>query len=134
MRAPFLGCCLCLSKNLVVSVALRHGKKVEEAAGLFGYRFTIGGEIVHGRKVGRTLNYPTANLVLADDLLAHGIYAVRFRRADGSLHDGVASYGRRPTFDDGAALFEDGTAELADDADVGDEEGEEGEEGEEDAD
>ena len=35
---------------------------------------------------------------------------------------------------DGAALFEDGTAELADDADVGDEEGEEGEEGEEDAD
>ena len=88
-----------------IRAALRDGK-VEEAAGLFGYRFTIGGEIVHGRKVGRTLNYPTANLVLADDLLAHGIYAVRFRRADGSLHDGVASYGRRPTFDDGAALFE----------------------------
>ncbi|RFC65344.1 bifunctional riboflavin kinase/FAD synthetase [Fulvimarina endophytica] len=79
---------------------------VEAAAGLLGYRFTIEGEIVHGKKLGRTLGYPTANLVLEDDLLAHGIYAVRLRRADGTLLDGVASYGRRPTFDDGAALFE----------------------------
>ena len=39
--------------------------------------------------------------------LAHGIYAVRLRRADGSLHDGVASFGRRPTVeDDGQALLE----------------------------
>ncbi len=80
---------------------------VTGAATLFGYRWTIRGEIVHGQKLGRTLGYPTANLVLAgDDLLAHGIYAVRLRRADGSIHDGVASFGRRPTFDNGAALFE----------------------------
>ena len=80
---------------------------VAGAANLFGYRWTIGGQIVHGQKLGRTLGYPTANLVLADDdILAHGIYAVRLRRADGSLHDGVASFGRRPTFDNGAALFE----------------------------
>ena len=39
--------------------------------------------------------------------LRHGIYAVRLRRADGSLHDGVASFGRRPTVDvDGAPLLE----------------------------
>nr|WP_148227578.1 bifunctional riboflavin kinase/FAD synthetase [Fulvimarina pelagi] len=88
-----------------IRAALREGR-VEEAAGLLGYRFTIRGEIVHGKKLGRTLGFPTANLVLQDELLAHGIYAVRLRRADGSLHDGVASYGRRPTFDDGAALFE----------------------------
>ena len=80
---------------------------VAGAAKLFGYRWTIRGEIVHGQKLGRTLGYPTANLVLADDdILAHGIYAVRLRRADGTLHDGVASFGRRPTFDNGAALFE----------------------------
>ncbi|MBB3936827.1 bifunctional riboflavin kinase/FAD synthetase [Aureimonas phyllosphaerae] len=77
------------------------------AAGLLGYRWTIEGTVSHGAKLGRTLGYPTANMVLPDDgLLAHGIYAVRLRRADGSLHDGVASYGRRPTFDNGAALFE----------------------------
>ena len=86
------------------------------AAALFGYRWTIRGEIVHGRKLGRTLGYPTANLVLAeDDILAHGIYAVRLRRADGSLHDGVASLGRRPTFDNGAVLFETFLFDFADD-------------------
>lgn len=80
---------------------------VAAAAGLLGYRWTIEGTVSHGAKLGRTLGYPTANMVLPDDgLLAHGIYAVRLRRADGSLHDGVASYGRRPTFDNGAALFE----------------------------
>ncbi|KTQ95817.1 riboflavin biosynthesis protein RibF [Aureimonas ureilytica] len=80
---------------------------VAAAAGLLGYRWTFEGVIGHGAKLGRTLGYPTANMVLGEDcVLAHGIYAVRLRRADGSLHDGVASFGRRPTFDNGAALFE----------------------------
>jgi riboflavin kinase/FMN adenylyltransferase len=80
---------------------------VAAAAACLGYRWTIEAPVVHGQKIGRTLGYPTANMAFAsDDLLAHGIYAVRFRRADGTLHDGVASYGRRPTFDNGAALFE----------------------------
>jgi riboflavin kinase/FMN adenylyltransferase len=39
--------------------------------------------------------------------LRPGIYAVRFRRADGMLHDGVASFGYRPTVtEDGAPLLE----------------------------
>nr|WP_210285931.1 bifunctional riboflavin kinase/FAD synthetase [Aureimonas jatrophae] len=77
------------------------------AAALLGYRWTFRGEVVHGAKLGRTLGYPTANMVLPEDgLLAHGIYAVRLRRGDGALHDGVASFGRRPTFDNGHALFE----------------------------
>jgi riboflavin kinase/FMN adenylyltransferase len=80
---------------------------VAEAAALLGYRWTVQAPVVHGQKLGRTLGYPTANMAFErDDLLGHGIYAVRFRRADGALFDGVASYGRRPTFDNGAALFE----------------------------
>lgn len=80
---------------------------VAAAAGLLGYRWTFEGTVGHGAKLGRTLGYPTANMTLGEDaVLAHGIYAVRMRRADGSLHDGVASFGRRPTFDNGAALFE----------------------------
>ena len=43
---------------------------------------------------------------MPETMLKFGIYAVRLRRADGTLHDGVASFGRRPTFDNGAALFE----------------------------
>ena len=79
-----------------------------EAAGLLGYRFTVQAEVMGGQKLGRTLGFPTANMKLpADAALRHGIYAVRFRRQDGSLHDGVASFGRRPTVDEyGAPLLE----------------------------
>ncbi|MBO0903884.1 bifunctional riboflavin kinase/FAD synthetase [Jiella sonneratiae] len=80
---------------------------VAGAAALLGYRWTIEGTVQRGAQLGRTLGYPTANVTLQPEtMLSFGIYAVRLRRADGSLHDGVASYGRRPTFDDGAALFE----------------------------
>ncbi|MGN6764532.1 MAG: bifunctional riboflavin kinase/FAD synthetase [Rhizobiaceae bacterium] len=81
---------------------------VAQAAGLLGYRYTVEAEVSKGRQLGRTLGYPTANMALpADTDLAHGIYAVKFHRADGTLHDGVASFGRRPTVEeDGAALLE----------------------------
>jgi riboflavin kinase/FMN adenylyltransferase len=38
--------------------------------------------------------------------LAHGIYGVRFATADGAVRDGVASYGRRPTFGGGDPVLE----------------------------
>lgn len=81
---------------------------VAGAAGLLGYRYTVEAPVTGGRKLGRTLGFPTANMVLPpESALRHGIYAVRLRRADGSLHDGVASFGRRPTIDDeGAPLLE----------------------------
>lgn len=82
--------------------------EVAEAAGLLGYRFTVEAEVVHGRKLGRTLGYPTANMVLPEPaVLGHGIYAVRLRRPDGTVHDGVASFGRRPTVEsEGVPLLE----------------------------
>lgn len=77
-----------------------------QAAGLLGYRFTVEAEVSHGQKLGRTLGFPTANMVLPDTVaLRHGIYAVRLRRPDGSLHDGVASFGRRPTVEDGGKVL-----------------------------
>lgn len=81
---------------------------VVEAAGQLGYRYTVEAEIIDGKKLGRTLGYPTANMQLPPEVeLRNGIYAVRFRRPDGSLHDGVASYGRRPTVtSNGAPLLE----------------------------
>lgn len=82
--------------------------EVAEAAGLLGYRFAVEAPVTRGKQLGRTLGYPTANMVLPPETsLMHGIYAVRLRRAAGSLHDGVASFGRRPTVDeDGAPLLE----------------------------
>lgn len=79
---------------------------VASANGLLGYRWFALGEIRHGAKRGRDLGYPTANMRLPDGCgLRHGIYAVRMR-VDGAMRDGVASFGRRPTFDNGAPLLE----------------------------
>lgn len=82
--------------------------EVAQAAGLLGYRFTVQARVEHGRKLGRELGFPTANMSLAPAVrLRHGIYAVRLRRADGSLHDGVASFGSRPTVtEEGVPLLE----------------------------
>lgn len=88
-----------------IRAALAEGD-VARANALLGYRWFVMAEVRHGDKRGRTLGYPTANLALADCGLAHGIYAVRIGLPDGTVKDGVASYGRRPTFDDGAPLLE----------------------------
>lgn len=91
--------------------------EVAEAAGLLGYRFTVEAVVQHGRKLGRELGFPTANMALEDSCtLKEGIYAVRLRRADGTLHNGVASFGRRPTVtDDGAPLLETYVFDFSDD-------------------
>ncbi|MDO9415633.1 bifunctional riboflavin kinase/FAD synthetase [Pararhizobium sp.] len=81
---------------------------VSQAAGLLGYRYTVSAEVIDGQKLGRTLGYPTANMQLPPEVtLRSGIYAVRFRRPSGRIHDGVASFGRRPTVtENGAPLLE----------------------------
>lgn len=74
---------------------------------LLGYAYRVSGKVIKGQQLGRTLGFPTANLALpVEATLAHGIYAVRVQFEDGTMGDGVASYGRRPTFDNGPALLE----------------------------
>jgi len=69
--------------------------------------FAIEGEVVHGDKLGRTIGFPTANMLLGSYLRpAYGIYAVRVRLADGRVLDGAANLGIRPTFDPPKELLE----------------------------
>jgi riboflavin kinase / FMN adenylyltransferase len=71
-----------------------------------GREWLVRAIVAHGDKRGRLLGYPTANLMLHKDVtLKHGIYAVR-ALLDGITHAAVASFGRRPTFDDGAPKLE----------------------------
>jgi riboflavin kinase/FMN adenylyltransferase len=82
---------------------------------LLGHRWRLRGEVVHGDKRGRLLGYPTANMVLSpDNQLRHGIYAVRLC-IDGIWRPAVASFGRRPTFDDGAPRLESFVFDFAGD-------------------
>jgi riboflavin kinase / FMN adenylyltransferase len=80
--------------------------RLAEAAELLGYPWFVSGTVIHGDKRGRELGFPTANLQLdAACGLRHGIYAVRVALG-GRRYDGVASFGRRPMFDNGSVLLE----------------------------
>jgi riboflavin kinase/FMN adenylyltransferase len=79
------------------------------AAALLGRPHEVRGPVVHGDgRGGPQLGFPTANLLVADDIAlpADGIYAGYFTRADGTVHDAAISVGRRPTF------YEPGTAPV----------------------
>ena len=92
-----------------IRMALAEGQ-IEEASLMLGGPWFVTGEVIHGEKRGRDLGYPTANIRLDKNCgLKHGIYAVRVARGEGKdqrRFDGVASFGRRPTFDNGAPLLE----------------------------
>jgi riboflavin kinase/FMN adenylyltransferase len=80
--------------------------RVVEAAELLGAPWFVAGEVIHGEKRGRELGFPTANVRLDPSCgLKHGIYAVRVAVGE-RRYDGVASFGTRPMFDDGAPLLE----------------------------
>ncbi|WP_291687434.1 bifunctional riboflavin kinase/FAD synthetase [Bradyrhizobium sp.] len=92
-----------------IRMALAEGQ-IDDATRMLGAPWFVSGEVIHGEKRGRDLGFPTANIRLdANCGLKHGIYAVRVGRGQGEdqvRFDGVASFGRRPTFDNGAPLLE----------------------------
>lgn len=70
---------------------------VEAGARLLGDPFQVAGEVVRGEERGRTIGYPTANLLPDARYVtpAHGVYACM---ANGT-HPAAVSIGVRPTFD-----------------------------------
>jgi riboflavin kinase/FMN adenylyltransferase len=77
--------------------------EVELASRFLGAPFQLRGEVVHGDERGRTLGFPTANLVPDEALVCpgHGIYVAR---ADDDACSAV-SIGVRPTFGTGRGLL-----------------------------
>jgi riboflavin kinase/FMN adenylyltransferase len=85
-----------------VREALTRGQPAEAAA-ILGHYWEIEGRVEHGAARGRSIGFPTANLRLGEyQRPATGVYVVRAGIDQGGAtvwHDGVANYGRRPTFD-----------------------------------
>ncbi len=75
---------------------------VEQADRFLGAPFQLRGEVVEGDRRGRTIGFPTANIVPDESLVCpgHGVYAAR---ADGSC--AAVSVGVRPTFGTGRAVL-----------------------------
>jgi riboflavin kinase/FMN adenylyltransferase len=79
---------------------------VAAAARFLGAPFQMRGTVAHGDKRGRTLGFPTANLVPDPALMVpdHGVYACR-AEVDGESHVAAVSIGVRPTFKTGRGLL-----------------------------
>jgi len=79
------------------------GGAVEYADRLLGAPFQVRGEVVHGEKRGRTLGFPTANLVPPDGFVVpgHGVYACVAHLDTGESVPAATSIGVRPMFKTG---------------------------------
>jgi riboflavin kinase/FMN adenylyltransferase len=80
--------------------------EVDVARRFLGAPFQMRGTIVHGDKRGRTLGFPTANLVPDNALTVpgHGVYACR-AEVEGATHVAAVNVGVRPTFKTGRGLL-----------------------------
>lgn len=65
---------------------------------LLGYPYSITGEVLHGREIGRTLGLPTTNLIPEKEKLLppNGVYATRTVIA-GEVFEGITNIGYKPT-------------------------------------
>ena len=81
-----------------VRQALRDGDPATATLHL-GRPWQVRGEVIEGRRLARTLNFPTANLLLSEYVRPqYGVYVIRAHTARG-LIGGVANVGVRPTVD-----------------------------------
>ena len=82
-----------------VREALGQGRMLD-AASLLGRPYSISGHVVHGRKLGRNLGFPTLNLRFAHwKPAASGIFAVQVHGLSDAPLPGVANLGIRPSLD-----------------------------------
>ena len=104
-QAQELPCCVVPELKLEdVTVSSSHIRtllesgKLEEAQAFLGHPHILSGEVVSGRKLGRTLGIPTANLALPIDAvnLPHGVYACKAQVGE-DTYLAVTNIGNRPT-------------------------------------
>lgn len=86
--------------------AIRDGN-LDAAEQMLGRPYAVCGTVVEGRKLGRTIGFPTANLATGDaQLPPDGVWVVRAQFSDGSEFPGVANLGLRPTVDGQSHILE----------------------------
>lgn len=80
-----------------IRMLLEQGE-MEEAARFLGHPHFLTGEVVGGRHLGHKLGFPTANLLLPEEIICprNGVYACRVRY-NGKAYMAVANVGHRPT-------------------------------------
>ncbi len=87
--------CRIISSSLIRGL-LERGR-VEEAGQYLGRPYAVAGRVVHGRQVGRSIGFPTANLRTENEILPEGVF-ITLVRVGKAFHPSVANIGFRPTF------------------------------------
>ena len=83
-----------------VRTALQDGD-MESVKQLMGRPYRVSGHVIHGKKLGRTLGFPTLNVRVSPRTAARfGIYVVRVHGLGPGPLPGIASLGLRPTTDE----------------------------------
>jgi len=80
--------------------------RVDEAGALLGHPYFVDGTVVEGRRRGREIGFPTANVATENELVPpYGVYATTLT-VDGHVYPGVTNIGLRPTFGETEATVE----------------------------
>ncbi|RLV61433.1 bifunctional riboflavin kinase/FAD synthetase [Parashewanella curva] len=90
-----------LGSTRVSSTAIRETLSqgnFEAARRMLGHPYLLSGRVAHGKKLGRTIGFPTANIALKRNVVpVRGVFAVRCFWQDSEVYEGVANIGFRPT-------------------------------------
>ncbi|NAW58913.1 MULTISPECIES: bifunctional riboflavin kinase/FAD synthetase [unclassified Vibrio] len=91
----------CLQQQRVSSTAIREALASDDlvaASSMLGRQYSISGRVSHGRKLGRTIGFPTANIPLKRCVSpVSGVYVVEAYGLQDTPVGGVANIGQRPT-------------------------------------
>jgi riboflavin kinase/FMN adenylyltransferase len=86
-----------ISSSLIREALLRG--RVDEANKWLGYNYSVTGTVIEGRKIGRTIGFPTANIKPDSQyklIPGNGVYAIEVQLND-NLYPGMLSIGSNPT-------------------------------------
>ncbi len=91
----------CVDDEIVSSSTIRSYLKdgrIEKVNEMLGYVYTVSGVVCQGNQIGRTIGFPTANIMAPPKLLlpANGVYAA-LTKVDGVTYPGILNIGLRPT-------------------------------------
>lgn len=92
------------SKDYISSTKIKQlisSGSIKKANNLLGHNFIITSKVIHGNKIGRTIGYPTINMVIPEYIaLKYGIYATKAILSNKDVKYSISSFGVRPTIKD----------------------------------
>ena len=90
--------------------------KVEDARKYLGRNYKLSGEVIHSKKLGRTIGFPTANISIDENIIIPkvGIYATKVY-VNGTIYYGATNVGYNPTVNGNKLSIETNILEFNDD-------------------